>query len=260
MVAYLENTAMSRSSQTVFISGGSRGIGRSIVQHAASQGWNVAFSYLKNKGLAQDLLTVCQSKFPAQKFQKYKLDIKDAEEVETVGEQIVEDFETVDAVICNAGIVKPSNALMMTNEDWQEVIDTNLSGTFYTIRFFLSHFLANRYGRFISLSSIVKNGSLGHANYSASKAGIVGLAKSIAKEFGSQGITSNIIVPGLIETEILKKESKLLGQNFIEQYGPSRRSGLPLEVASVAMFLASSEASYINGAEVHVTGGVEWVY
>lgn len=243
--------------QTIFISGGSKGIGRSIVEQALLKGWDVAFSYQSSENAAQKLME--SSLFPDQKIHGYKLDVKDPEAVEAIGEQILKDFETVEAVVCNAGIDLPSNILMMTNEEWQNVIDTNLSGAFYIMRFFLSHFLLNRYGRFISLSSLAKDGSSGQANYAASKAGIVGLAKSVAKEFGSQGITSNIIVPGLIETDILKEDPKLLTQYF-EKYGPSKRKGKPSEVAPLVMFLSSKEAAYINGTEIYVTGGIDWVY
>ncbi|MCV6639435.1 SDR family oxidoreductase [Candidatus Albibeggiatoa sp. nov. NOAA] len=245
--------------QVLFITGGAKGIGKATVEHALSQGWDVAFTYWQSQKMADDIIVQATENYPQQRCKAYQLDVKDSEAIETVGEQVLEDFDNVDAVINNAGIDKPGNVVMLSDEEWQEVITTNLTASFYVTRFFLPVFLANNYGRFITLSSLAKDGSSGQVAYAASKAGLVGFAKTIAKEYGHKGITSNIVLPGLIETEIIGEDAKGL-RTFFNQYNPAKRLGNTTEIAQSILFLCSKEASYINGTVLNITGGIDWVY
>ncbi|MES2264400.1 MAG: SDR family oxidoreductase [Pseudomonadota bacterium] len=245
--------------KSLFVSGGATGIGRSVVIAALNKGWNVAFSYHSNKDGAQQLLDTAVAEFPAQLCRAYQLDVADSGAVESVGDDVVADFDNIDAVICNAGMDLPGNLVAMPDEDWFQVLNTNLSGTFYLIRYFLSLFIANKYGRIVTLSSLAKDGSSGQAAYSASKAGLVGLTRTTAKEYGRFGITANVVVPGLIDTEIIGDDVKGITP-FFKQHAPVGRLGSTAEVAEAILFLASKESSYVNGAVLNVTGGIDWVY
>lgn len=255
-LAYLVDTMVSMN---LFISGGASGIGRSVVIAALGKGWNVGFSYYNNRDGAQQLLDIAAAQFPQQLCRAYELDVTDSGAVESVGDCLLADFSNFDAVICNAGIDLPGNLVSMTDEDWALVLNTNLSGSFYLIRYFLPLFLANKYGRIVTLSSLAKDGSSGQAAYAASKAGLVGLTKTTAKEYGRFGITANVVVPGLIDTEIIGNDIKGI-KNFFAQHAPVGRLGSPSEVAEVILFLVAKESSYVNGAVFSVTGGIDWVY
>lgn len=244
---------------SLFISGGASGIGRAVVIAALSKGWNVGFSYHRNKEGAQQILEIARAEFPQQLCHAYPLDVVDSEAVESTGDCVVADFTNIDAVICNAGMDLPCNLVSMTDEDWALVLNTNLSGTFYLIRYFLPLFITNKYGRIVTVSSLAKDGSSGQAAYAASKAGLVGLTGTTAKEYGRFGITANVLVPGLIDTEIIGNDVKGISR-FFAQHSPVRRLGSTSEVAEAILFLASRESSYINGAVFNVTGGIDWVY
>ena len=243
----------------LFVSGGASGIGRSVVIAALSKGWHVGFSYNSNKNGAQQLLDTAATEFPRQLCRAYHLDVTDSKVVESVGDCVLADFTNIDAVICNAGMDLPGNLVSMSDEDWSLVLNTNLSGTFYLIRYFLPLFIANKYGRIVTLSSLAKDGSTGQAAYAASKAGLVGLTKTTAKEYGRFGITANVVVPGLIDTGIIGDDVKGITQ-FFSQHAPVGRLGSTTEVAEAILFLVSKESSYVNGATFNVTGGIDWVY
>lgn len=252
-------TKVNNNPQVVFISGGSKGIGRATVELALKQGWHVAFSYSTNQNSAEQLTQNAAKQYPNQLCRAYLLDIKNNSQLETVSEQIIDDFDTINAVVCNAGIDIPGNIATFSDEDWHLVLNTNLTGTFNTIRCFLPLFIANRYGRFVTLSSLAKDGASGQAAYAASKAGIVGLTQTTAKEYASYGVAANTVVPGLIETDILSDDPKNITQ-FFKTYGPSKRLGNCDEVAQAVMFLCSQSAEYINGTVLNVTGGSDWVF
>jgi 3-oxoacyl-[acyl-carrier protein] reductase len=244
---------------SIFVSGGAGGIGKAIVMAALRSGWNVGFSYHGNKDGALQLLEAAATEFPAQLCRAYHLDITDSTAVESVGDCVISEFANLDAVVCNAGKDLPGNLATMSDEDWALVINTNLSGTFYLIRYFLPFFIANKYGRIVAISSLAKEGSSGQAAYAASKAGLVGLTKTTAKEYGRFGITANVLVPGLIDTNIIGSDVKEIA-GFFTRYAPVGRLGSTAEVADAVLFLAGKDSSYVNGAVLNVTGGIDWVY
>lgn len=245
--------------QNLFVSGGASGIGKAVVMTALNNGWNVAFSYHSNKDGALRLADTAAAEFPTQLCRAYHLDVADSRAVDSVGDRVISEFTNIDAVVCNAGRDLPGNLATITDEDWALVLNTNLSGTFYLIRYFLPLFIANRYGRFIAISSLAKDGSSGQAAYAASKAGLIGLAKTTAKEYGRFGITANVLVPGLINTEILGDDIKGI-TDFFRRYAPLGRLGSTEEVAGAALFLAGRDSGYVSGAVLNVTGGIDWVY
>jgi len=242
----------------IFITGGSRGIGYNVVMTALKKGHDVAFTYNNPATDVEKLLSEAQEIAPNQTCKAYQLNIRNSDQVNEVVDQVIDDFETIDAVVNNAGINKNNLAFSMTDEEWQDVIDTNLSGTFYVMRAFLPLFLANKKGRFVTLSSLAKEGITGQANYSASKAGLIGLSGAIAKEYGPKGITSNVVVPGMFETDMTRET---LSKDFLKyglQHCPLRRIGNLEELSEVIIFLASDAAGYITDEVINVSGGLNF--
>jgi 3-oxoacyl-[acyl-carrier protein] reductase len=173
----------------IFITGGSRGIGRRIVTMALERGHDVAFTYnSSNTEHIEKLLEETKKLAPDRMCKGYQLNVRNVDDVVRVTDNVLDDFDSIDTVINNAAINRNNLAFHMTDEEWHDVIDTNLNGAFYIIRQFLPVFLANRKGHFVSVSSIAKDGISGQANYSASKAGLIGLSGTIAKEYGIKGI------------------------------------------------------------------------
>jgi len=243
----------------IFVTGGSRGIGRRIVTMALERGHDVAFTYnSSNDGHIKQLLDEAKKIAPNQLCKGYQLNVRNVEDVVRVTDQVIDDFDTIDTVINNAAINKNNLAFNMTDEEWHDVIDTNLNGPFYITRQFLQVFLANRKGHFVYVSSIAKDGISGQANYSASKAGLVGLSGTIAKEYGVKGITSNVVVPGMFETDMVKETLSSNLRKFWLQHNPMKRMGQLDELAEVALFLGSDAASFVNGQVISVTGGLDW--
>ena len=241
-----------------FVTGGSRGIGSGIVLQAARTGHDVAFTYAANGEAAQKVLAQAHEIRPEGKYKAYKLDVKNSADVEKVGEAVLDDFDTVDVLVANAGINKNNLLVSMSDAEWHEVIDTNLSGAFYVCRFFLSTFLANRFGRIILISSLGSGGVSGQGNYSASKAGLLGLSATIAKEYGKKGITCNVVSPGFFETDMTREGMSDGNRKFWLQYCPAGRLGELPEIAELVSFLATPGAAFINGQDLRVNGGLDW--
>ena len=242
----------------IFVSGGSRGIGAAIVLAAARAGHDVAFTYVSNRDAAEGVAAQARQIRPAGRYQFYQLDVADSAQVETVGDQVVDEFETVDGVVANAGINRNNLVVSMSDEEWRSVIDTNLSGAFYVCRYFLPTFLSNRAGRFVLISSLGATGVSGQANYCASKAGLLGLSASMAKEYGRKGITSNVVSPGFFDTDMTRDGMSASNRDFWIQYCPLGRLGELPEVAELVTFLMSPGAAFINGQELRVNGGLGW--
>ena len=242
----------------IFLTGGSRGIGLKTMMMALEKGNDVAFTYNNPETDLEAIYKEAARVAPQQKCKGYQLNIRKNDEVVAVVDQVLEDFDTIDTVINNAGINKNNLAFSMTDDEWLDVIDTNLNGTFYVIRAFLPEFLANRKGRFVTISSIAKDGISGQANYSASKAGLVGLSGAIAKEYGQKGITSNVVVPGMFETDMTKESLSNSLKDFWILHCPIKRMGKLEELAEVVLFLGSDAASFVNGQAISVTGGLDW--
>jgi 3-oxoacyl-[acyl-carrier protein] reductase len=242
----------------VFVTGGSRGIGEAIVLEAARQGHDVAFTYLNQRHRAEVVAEKARALSPRSRVLAYALDVRNSAHVEAVGEQLVEDFGSVDVVVANAGINLNGLVISTCDEDWQAVIDTNLTGTFYVCRQFLTTFLANGFGRIIIVSSLGHSGVSGQASYAASKAGLLGLSATLAKEYGRKGITSNVVLPGFFDTEMTRTDMSQANREFWLRYCPLGRVGDLDEVAGVVLFLASEAASYINGQAIAINGGLDW--
>ena len=164
----------------------------------------------------------------------------------------------VRAVVCNAGMNRDGLAFSMKDASWSEVIDTNLTGSFYIARAFLADLVASGEGRLVFVSSIVENGASGQANYAASKAGLIGLSKSLAKEYARKGLTSNVVSPGMFETDMTARSLPEAQRGFWRQFCPTQRMGRAEEVAHAVLFLCSPRSSFINGVVMPVAGGLEW--
>ncbi len=243
----------------IFITGGSRGIGHNIAIAALKKGYDVAFTYRNPDTDVSTLLQGFKEIAPNRLCKGYQLNVTNPEQVARVVDLVAKDFDDeIDAVVNNAGINRNNLLFNMSDEEWQEVINTNLSGAFYVAREILPVFLARRKGRFIHISSIAKDGLSGQANYSASKAGLVGLSGAIAKEYGQKGITSNVIVPGVYDTDMTRQTLSADFKKFWLQHCPLKRMGTLDELSAAVMFLASDEASFVNGQVLSVTGGLDW--
>ena len=239
------------------VTGGSRGIGASIVREAARAGHGVAFTYLSRADDAAEVECRVRSEASGQ-VQAYQMNVADSAMVERVGDQILEDFGSIDVVVSNAGINRPNLLVHMTDEEWNEVVSTNLTGAFYVARHFLPVMVGQRFGRFILISSLAHRGITGQANYCASKAGLHGLAWGIAKEYGRRGITANVIVPGVFETDMTRSSLSTSNREFWVKYCPLGRLGQLDELSKLVAFLASDGAAFVNGQEIAVHGGLDW--
>jgi NAD(P)-dependent dehydrogenase (short-subunit alcohol dehydrogenase family) len=243
----------------MFLTGGSRGIGAGVVQAAAAAGYDVAFTYRERRGAADAVIAAVKAATPEARCLAYQLDVRDSAEVERAGDQVLDDFETVHVVVNNAAITHAGLAFSTADEDWRAVLETNLTGSFFVARQFLPAFLANGFGRFIFMSSIASKGMSGDAAYSASKAGMLGLSGTLAKEYGRKGITSNALLMSLFETEMTLKELSARNREFYEAHCPAGRIGQVSEVAAAVLFLAGEDASFVNGQEIGVNGGLDWL-
>lgn len=240
--------------KTALITGASKGIGRTIAEKFAEQGANVAFTYLSSVEKGQALEKELQAYGTTVK--GYRSDASKFEEAEKLVNEIVSEFGTLDIVVNNAGITKDGLLLRMTEEQWDDVLEVNLKSVFNVTKAASKIMMKNRKGAFINMSSVVGvQGNAGQANYAASKAGIIGFSKSVAKELGSRNIRTNVIAPGFIRTEM----TDVLDPKVVEGWEkdiPLRRAGETEDVANACLFLASDLASYINGQVLSVCGGM----
>src|SRR5215471_13651288 len=241
-----------------FVTGGSRGIGESIVLEAVRQGHEVGFTYLSNEKRAMQVMDTARQINRDSRCRAYQLDVRSSAAVEEVVDRFIGDFGSIDVVVANAGINKNQLLVSMSDEEWDDVLRTNLTGTFYICRQFLPPMLANRFGRFVLMSSLGYRGVSGQANYCASKAGLHGLCASMAKEYGRRGINTNVVVPGFFETDMTRDTMSESNKEFWVQFCPAGRTGDLQEVTHAVMFLASEGASFINGQAIPVTGGLDW--
>ncbi|OHD53395.1 MAG: hypothetical protein A2014_10190 [Spirochaetes bacterium GWF1_49_6] len=241
-----------------FVTGGSRGIGRAIVLKYIKEGWGCAFTYVGNEDAANETIKLAREINPKAEVRAYKLDVKSSSQIEDVVEKAINDFGDIRAVVNNAAVVRNNAAALMSNEEWDEVIAADLSGPFYVIRTFLMHFISNRDGRIINISSLAQDGCSGQANYSAAKAGLIGLTKTLSKEYGPKGITSNIVTVGYVETDMTKDHLAKPLHEFWMQYCPLKRVGTGEDIANTVYFLSSDEASFINGEVIRVSGGLTY--
>src|SRR5204862_5467341 len=181
---------------------------------------DVAFTYVQNAAKAVEVEERARLLRPGARCKSYRLDVGCSLQVETVADAVLDDFDSVDVVVCNAGINKNNLVVSMSDDEWESVINTNLSGAFYLCRQFLPTFLANRFGRFILISSLGATGVSGQANYCASKAGLLGLSATLAKEYGRKGITSNVVSPGFFETDMTRSSMSDANREFWMKFCP----------------------------------------
>lgn len=240
------------SGRVALVTGGGQGIGRAIALRLAKQGATLALC-----DLAPTALEVAEA-IQAQrgKAQGFQGDVSRTEEVNRVVEQVVAAFGKIDILVNNAGIARDSLLLRMSDSDWDQVLAVNLKGAFLCTRAVLRHMIRQRWGRLINIASVVGlTGNVGQANYAASKAGLVGFTKTVAREVASRGITANAVAPGFIDTEMTRKLRDDLKQEIVKQI-PVGRFGSVEDVAQAVLFLASEEASYITGQVLKVDGGM----
>lgn len=241
-----------------FVTGGSRGIGRAIVLRLVKEGVPTAFTYAGNEAARDETLAMARALGSAVTVRAYRMDVKDSAQVEQVAEQAIEEFRTVGVVVNNAGILRNNVAAMMSDEDWLEVIATDLSGPFFVIRSFLAHMMGKRWGRIINISSLAQEGSSGQANYAAAKAGLIGLTKTLAREYGPRGITSNVVTVGYVETDMTENHMASKLRQIWMEYCPLKRVGTAEEIASLVRYLSTEEAGFINGEVIRVAGGLSY--
>lgn len=240
--------------KTAIITGAARGIGKQIALAYAREGANIAFTDLELNEAAQQ--TRDEIAALGVKVQFYASNAADFEAAHKVVEQAVTDFGRVDILVNNAGITRDTLLMRMTEQQWDQVIQVNLKSAFNFTHAVTPVMMRQRSGSIISLSSVVGiNGNAGQANYAASKAGIIALTKSVAKELGSRGVRVNAIAPGFILTDMTKVLSEETLKQFVSLI-PMRRGGEPEEVAKVALFLASDLASYVSGQVIQVNGAM----
>ena len=236
------------------VTGASRGIGRSIALKLANEGYAVVINYPFATGEEDEVLKrITENGGQAMTFEA---DVSKAEEVKTMIDKTYETYGNISALVNNAGITKDNLILRMKDEEWDDVININLKGAFNTIRYAAKYMLKQRYGKIVNISSIVGvAGNAGQANYSASKAGIIGLTKSAAKELASRGINVNAVAPGFIDTNMTKVLKDEVKNKLIENI-PLNRLGKPEDVADLIGFLCSDASSYITGQVIGIDGGM----
>ncbi|MFJ4436669.1 3-oxoacyl-[acyl-carrier-protein] reductase [Streptomyces sp. NPDC088923] len=229
-------------SRSVLVTGGNRGIGLAIAQAFADAGDQVAVTYRSGE--------------PPAGFLGVKCDITDAEQVDLAFKEVEEKQGPVEVLVCNAGVTKDQLLMRMSEDDFSSVVDTNLTGAFRVVKRANRAMLRARKGRVVLISSVVGLlGSAGQANYAASKAGLVGFARSLARELGSRNITFNVVAPGFVDTDMTKVLSEEQRAGIVAQV-PLGRYAEPKEIAATVRFLASDDASYITGAVIPVDGGL----
>ncbi len=238
----------------VLVTGAGRGIGASIAKRFASEGAEVIVNYSGNDEAAQK--TVDEITATGGQAQKYKCSVNDSESVKVMIDEIIKEFGRIDILVNNAGITKDGLMLRMTDEDFDRVIDVNLKGTFNCTKYVSKYMLKQKSGKIINISSVVGlSGNAGQVNYSASKAGIIGITKSAAKELSSRGITVNAVAPGYVDTDMTKVLSDTIRNEILKNI-PLQRMGNVEDISNCVAFLASEDASYITGQVISVDGGM----
>lgn len=238
--------------KTVIVTGSARGLGYAIANAFASLGANVMLT-----GTGDSVFTaVNELKAKGCEVMGYAGDLRIPSVAQGLIEKTLEAYGTVDILVNNAGIVCDKPLVRMEEEDWDKVLDTNLKGTFLCTKAALKVMMKKRSGRIINMTSVVGlMGNVGQANYAASKAGLIGFTKSVAKEYGTRGITCNAIAPGFIETQMTGSLPEGVKENYLKSI-PLGRYGTPDEVADLAVFLASDKAQYITGQVINIDGGL----
>jgi 3-oxoacyl-[acyl-carrier protein] reductase len=246
---------MSVSKRTIIITGGSKGIGRAICLRFAREGARIVFVHYDPDDLAEketlELLDTMNVEAMSE-----KLDVSSFQDVEGFFQRMIKDFQRVDVLVNNAGITRDAFLMRMSEEQWDQTLQVNLKSVFNCTKAVTRSMIKERSGRIINISSVVGQiGNIGQSNYVASKAGIMGFTKTVARELASRGITVNAVAPGFINTEMTQKLPDKAKEAFLSQI-PMGRVGEPDEVADTVYWLASEGATYITGQVIHVSGGL----
>ena len=242
------------SEKIAVVTGGSRGIGAAIAKKLASRGMTVIINYCGSEDRALAVKSAIEA--AGGQAEAWRCDVSDCGQCEAFVKAVMEKYGRIDVLVNNAGITRDGLMMRMSDEDFSRVIDTNLKGTFYMMRFASRHMLKAKKGRIINMASVVGlMGNAGQVNYAASKAGVIGATKSAAKELASRGITVNAIAPGFIDTEMTEALSEKVQEQILTQI-PLGTFGKPEDIANCAAFLASDEAAYITGQVIQVDGGM----
>ncbi len=245
---------MSDGKKIALVTGSSRGLGRAMALELAHRGYHVAVHYARSAEPAEQLAASINK--AGSLATVFKADISQAEACQNLIKTVSKELGNIDVLVNNAGITKDGLALRMRDSDWTSVLDTDLSSAFYLSKAALRGMLANKWGRIINISSVVGiMGNVGQANYVTAKAGLIGLTKALAKEYGGKGITVNAVAPGFIESDMTAQLPEELKSSYLAQI-PAGRFGTAEELAKTVAFLASDDASYINGQTITVDGGM----
>ena len=245
---------MNFAGKTAVVTGGSRGLGRAVCLELAKGGANVVFCYAGNEAAAKETTAACEAL--GAKALAVRCDVAKADEVKALMDAAVKEFGRSDILVNNAGITRDGLLMMMKEEDFDAVIAANLKGTFLCMKAVSRIMMKQRYGRIVNLSSVVGlRGNAGQVNYAASKAGVVGMTKSLAKELASRGVTVNAVAPGFIATDMSAAMTDAAKEATLASI-PLQRLGAPEDVAHAVAFLASDEAAYITGQVLCVDGGM----
>lgn len=243
-----------KMTKSALVTGASRGIGRSIALQLAEEGYNVAVNYAGSKEKAEAVVEEIKAK-GVDSF-AIQANVADADEVKAMIKEVVSQFGSLDVLVNNAGITRDNLLMRMKEQEWDDVIDTNLKGVFNCIQKATPQMLRQRSGAIINLSSVVGAvGNPGQANYVATKAGVIGLTKSAARELAPRGITVNAVAPGFIVSDMTDALSDELKEQMLTQI-PLARFGQDTDIANTVAFLASDKAKYITGQTIHVNGGM----
>lgn len=241
---------MSFEGKFALLTGASRGIGRSIAELLAERGATVIGTATSEEGVKKI------NDYLIEKGKGFVLNVSDCASINKFVEEVIAEYKSIDILVNNAGITCDSLLLRMKDDDWCNVLETNLTSVFRLSKAVLHNMMKKRFGRIITIGSVVGcTGNAGQASYAATKAGIIGFSKSLAREVASRGITVNVVAPGFIETDMTKKLTSEQRAGILAQI-PAGRLGKVEEVASAVAFLASEEAGYISGQTLHVNGGM----
>ncbi|MBW4827115.1 MAG: 3-oxoacyl-[acyl-carrier-protein] reductase [Clostridiaceae bacterium] len=240
--------------KNALVTGGSRGIGRAIAIELSKQGANVIITYNSSKEKAKEVIKEIEKN--GVKGLAIKANVSSEEDVKNMMKTIKSQFDSIDVLVNNAGVTKDNLLVRMKSEDWDEVINTNLKGVYLCTKAVARGMMKKRYGKIVNVASVVGiSGNAGQGNYSASKAGVIGFTKSIAKELGSRGINVNGVAPGFVETDMTEVLSEDIKEQSLKMI-PLKRFAKPEDIANVVVFLCSEKANYITGQIINVDGGM----
>lgn len=240
--------------KTAIVTGASRGIGAAIARRFAEEGANIVVNYSGSQDKAEAV--VAEIEQAGGKAIAVKANVADADAVKSLADAAMKEFGSIDILVNNAGITRDNLMMRMKEDEWDDVINTNLKGVFLCTKAVTRQMMKQRAGRIVNIASIVGvMGNAGQANYVAAKAGVIGLTKTTARELASRGITANAVAPGFITTDMTEKLGDDVQSSMLAQI-PLARFGAPEDVANAALFLASDEASYVTGQTLHLDGGM----